>query len=208
MLAAEAVTVGYGRGETVIDAVDFAVEPGRLIGLHGESGSGKTTLVRTLAGLVTPRAGMVTLDGEPLARAPRGAVAVVFQSPRAATNPRFTLARIIGEPARIRGERDPDIGTLCAAVGLTPDLLDRRPHEVSDGQLQRACVARALAQRPRYLLCDEATAMLDAATTAAIMRLIMGRAADEGIGVLVVAHDQDLLEACCDRVAPIVPNAS
>ncbi|WP_280384207.1 ABC transporter ATP-binding protein [Nocardia wallacei] len=200
MLAAEGVTVGYGRGETVLDAVDFAVEPGRLVGLSGESGSGKTTLVRTLAGLVTPRSGTVILDGEPLGRAPRGAVAVVFQSPRTATNPRFTLGRIIGEPAEIRGDRKPDLRSLCAAVGLTPDLLGRRPHEVSDGQLQRACGARALVQRPRYLLCDEATAMLDAATTASIMRLIMNRAADEGIGVLVVAHDEDLLRACCDRV--------
>ncbi|WP_306361224.1 ABC transporter ATP-binding protein [Nocardia sp. CC227C] len=203
MLEATAVTAGYRRGDAVLDAVDFTVAPGEVVGLAGASGSGKTTLVRVLAGLVTPRSGVVTLDGRALARGPRGAIGVVFQSPRTAADPRFTLARIIGEPARIRGERNPDVTALAGAVGLTPDLLERRPHEVSDGQLQRACVARALAQRPRYLLCDEATAMLDAATTAAVVRLLMDRAAADGIGVLVVSHDGELLDACCTRVATI-----
>ncbi len=81
-----------------------------------------------------------------------------------------------------------------------PILLSRRPHQVSDGQLQRACLARLLAQQPKYLICDEATAMLDAATTAALIRLIESRATETGVGVLLISHDRELLGACCDVV--------
>ncbi|WP_336080863.1 ABC transporter ATP-binding protein [Nocardia sp. SSK8] len=201
MLAADAVTVGYEPGAPVVRGVDLRVEPGEVVGITGDSGSGKTTLARALAGLLTPSAGRITCDGQPLRRQ-RGAVAMVFQSPRAATNPQFTLGRIIAEPAVIRRAPGPDLPTLAAEVGLTPDLLDRRPHALSDGQLQRACVARALAQQPRYLVLDEATAMLDAATTASVVRLIMERAA-AGLGVVLISHDHALLEIACTRVTTL-----
>lgn len=198
MLTATRLCLDYGAGESVVEGVDLTLAPGEIVGLSGESGSGKTTLVRALAGLIAPRAGAVTLDGRPVD--PRRAdIAVVFQSPRTATNPRLTLASIIAEPLRIRRERA-DLTALAREVGLTPDLLTRRPHEVSDGQLQRACVARALAQRPRYLLCDEPTAMLDAATTAAIARLLTTRATTGDLGLLLVSHDRPLLDACHARV--------
>lgn len=201
MLIAEAVNAGYRAGEPVLRGVDLRVAPGEIVGISGDSGSGKTTLARVLAGLLTPSAGRVTLDGKPL-REQRGAVAMVFQNPRAAANPHFTLAQIIAEPARIRRAPAPDLTAAIAAVGLAPDLLDRRPHALSDGQLQRACVARALAQRPRYLILDEATAMLDAATTATVIRLIMSEAAT-GLGVLLISHDQPLLTAACTRTTTV-----
>ncbi|MFC9474321.1 ABC transporter ATP-binding protein [Nocardia sp. NPDC056952] len=198
MLIADSMTAGYGS-ESVIRGVDLRITPGEIIGITGDSGSGKTTLARTMAGLLTPTSGTVTVDGQAPRRA-RGSIAMVFQSPRAATNPHFTLARIIAEPARIRGASVPDLTALATAVGLTPDLLDRHPHALSDGQLQRACLARALAQNPRYLILDEATAMLDAATTATIIRLVMTRA-DDNLGVLLISHDEPLLAAACTRVA-------
>ncbi len=198
MLAADAVTVGYDPATPVVREVDLRVAPGEIVGITGDSGSGKTTLARALAGLLTPTAGRITCDGKP-PRHQRGAVAMVFQSPRAATNPQLTLARIIAEPAVIRGGPTPDLPALAAEVGLTPDLLDRRPHALSDGQLQRACVARALAQRPRYLILDEATAMLDAATTATVIRLIMDRATT-GLGVVLISHDHALLDIACTWV--------
>ncbi|MFE5478911.1 ABC transporter ATP-binding protein [Nocardia sp. NPDC056541] len=197
MLIADSITAGYSS-ESVIRGVDLRITPGEIVGITGDSGSGKTTLARTMAGLLTPTSGTVTVDGQAPRRA-RGAIAMVFQSPRAATNPHFTLARIIAEPARIRGATVPDLAALATAVGLTPDLLDRRPHALSDGQLQRACLARALAQNPRYLILDEATAMLDAATTATIIRLVMTRA-DDNLGVLLISHDEPLLAAACTRI--------
>ncbi|MGW5450991.1 ABC transporter ATP-binding protein [Nocardia sp. NPDC003979] len=194
VLIAESITVGYGS--PVLEDVTLTISPGEIVGLGGESGSGKTTLAATLAGLRTPDAGRVTVDGVSPRRA-RGITAMVFQSPRAATNPHFTVAQIIAEPARIH-RRPIDIPALATAVGLTPDLLDRRPHTLSEGQLQRACLARALAQNPRYLLLDEPTAMLDAATTAAVIRLVVEHATT--LGVLLISHDPALLEVACTRV--------
>ncbi|MFD3746202.1 ABC transporter ATP-binding protein [Nocardia sp. NPDC058633] len=199
MLIADSVTAGYRAGRSVIHEVDLRVAPGEIVGITGDSGSGKSTLARTMSGLLRPTAGAVTVDGQ-APRKVRGAVAMVFQSPRAATNPHFTVARIITEPARIRRTPLPDLAALATAVGLTPDLLDRRPHALSDGQLQRACLARALAQQPRYLILDEATAMLDAATTAGIIGLVTARATDD-LGVLLISHDEALLDVACTRIA-------
>ncbi|MES4831614.1 ATP-binding cassette domain-containing protein, partial [Streptomyces anthocyanicus] len=91
------------------------------------------------------------------------------------------------------------VAELSATVGLTADLLTRRPHEVSDGQLQRACLARALVLRPRWLVCDEMTAMLDASTTAALVRVVEDYRAATGAGLLAVGHDRVLLDRWCDR---------
>ncbi|MFC4125374.1 ABC transporter ATP-binding protein [Nocardia rhizosphaerae] len=201
MLIADAVTTGYHPDTPVLRDIGLRIAPGEIVGVTGDSGSGKTTLARTLAGLLTPSSGHVTVDGRS-PRAARGDIAMVFQNPRAATNPHFTLAEIITEPAKIRRLPPPDLAALTAAVGLTPDLLDRRPHALSDGQLQRACVARALTQSPRYLILDEPTAMLDAATTATITHLITTRAPDT-FGVVLITHDHALLEATCTRIATV-----
>ncbi|MFE4499295.1 ABC transporter ATP-binding protein [Rhodococcus sp. NPDC056743] len=205
-LRAVDVTGGYERGRPVLEKVSLEIPAGGVVGLTGPSGTGKSTLARILASLDAPWSGEVQIDGSPVGgtkfgvpAALRGAVSMLFQSPRAATDPRYTLARIIGQPADIAG-RAVDIEELAAEVGLTADLLTRRPHQVSDGQLQRAALARSLAQQPRYLICDEATAMLDAATTSTLVRLIERRATDHGIGVLLISHDRDLLDACCADV--------
>ena len=202
MLSATGLVAGYGRGRRVLDGVSVTVEPGRTIGVLGPSGCGKSTLIRVLALLHEPDAGRISVDGEPVRRfryaAPAGLrrrIGVVFQHPRASVDPRYTLHRIVAAhlPA---GAAPEEADRLAELVGLTPDLLRRRPHEVSDGQLQRACLARALGSSPRYLLCDEMTAMLDASTAAALVQLIRAR---RDLGVLMVSHDADLLDACCDE---------
>lgn len=132
----------------------------------------------------------------------RTAVGVVFQQPRLSADPRLTLRDLVAEPLRATGRRaevDRVVPQLTQRVGLGADLLARRPHEVSDGRLQRACLARALVLRPRWLVCDEMTVMLDASTTAALVAVVEEYRAGTGAGLLAVGHDPVLLGRWCDR---------
>ncbi|WP_031035733.1 ABC transporter ATP-binding protein [Streptomyces sp. NRRL F-5650] len=209
MLELCAVTAGYDRKAPVFRDVSLSVAPGEAVGLLGASGCGKSTLARVAALLHRPDAGTLVLDGTPVRRwrhrAPRDrrtAVGVVFQQARLSADPRLTLADLVAEPLRATGRReeaDRRVAELADTVGLTTDLLTRRPHEVSDGQLQRACLARALVLRPRWLVCDEMTAMLDASTTAALVRVVEDYRAVTGAGLLAVGHDRVLLDRWCDR---------
>ncbi|MET9444300.1 ATP-binding cassette domain-containing protein [Streptomyces sp. NPDC006610] len=209
MLELRAITAGYDRRAPVFRDVSLTVAPGEAVGLLGPSGCGKSTLARVAALLHRPDSGTVVLDGVPVRRwrhrAPREqrtAFGVVFQQPRLSADPRLPLADLIAEPLRATGRRAEAaarVAELATAVGLTGDLLHRRPHEVSDGQLQRACLARALALRPRWLICDEMTAMLDASTTAALVAAVEDYRATTGAGLLAVGHDRTLLHRWCDR---------
>ncbi|WP_381790848.1 ABC transporter ATP-binding protein [Streptomyces niveus] len=209
MLELLGITAGYEHGAPVVRGASVTVAPGESVGLLGPSGCGKSTLARVAALLHRPDAGTVTLDGERVTgwrhRAPkarRTAIGVVFQQPRLSADPRLRLRDLIAEPLRANGRRDEAadrVGELASTVGLTDDLLGRRPHEVSDGQLQRACLARALVLRPRWLVCDEMTAMLDASTTAALVTVVEEYRRAQGAGLLAVGHDRVLLERWCDR---------
>ncbi|MGQ5596449.1 ABC transporter ATP-binding protein [Streptomyces sp. ESR1.13] len=209
MLELRSITAGYDRKVPVFRDVSLSVAPGQAVGLLGPSGCGKSTLARVAALLHRPDSGTLLLDGTPVRRwrhrAPRDrrtAVGVIFQQARLSADPRLTLADLVAEPLRATGRREEAAGRvaeLAGAVGLTTDLLTRRPHEVSDGQLQRACLARALVLRPRWLVCDEMTAMLDASTTAALVRVVEDYRAATGAGLLAVGHDRVLLDRWCDR---------
>lgn len=210
-LTAEGVVFRHGH-ETVLDGVGLTLEPGQILGLTGPSGSGKTTLARVLTGLRVPDAGHVRVDGRPVdTRRGRmeGRVGLLHQSPGSATDPRMSLRRIIAEPLSSRGrgrggreEAAARVSELAARAGLTEDLLDRYGRQVSVGQLQRACVARALAASPGYLVCDEPTAMLDAVSTAGVADLLSSLARG-GTGLLVISHDHALLHAWAHRVRAI-----
>ncbi|UQE73662.1 ATP-binding cassette domain-containing protein [Gordonia sp. PP30] len=184
-------------GRTVLADIDCTVVPGAMTGILGPSGSGKTTLLRTLAGLQPISRGSLTYDGSP-SPAP-ASIALLAQSPRQACNPRWTVREIIAEPARVARTPPPEIAEIAARVGLSTGLLDRYPGQLSDGQLQRACVARVLVQEPSYLLCDEPTAMLDPVATRAIIGLIDGLV-DAGVGAALVSHDHRLVRARCASV--------
>ncbi|MGW3950168.1 ABC transporter ATP-binding protein [Streptomyces sp. NPDC004752] len=209
MLELHDITAGYDKNAPVVRNATLAIAPGEAVGLLGPSGCGKSTLARVAALLHRPEAGTVTLDGEPVRgwrhrapRAQRTAFGVVFQQPRLSADPRLRLTDLIAEPLRAGGrtaEIHDRLAELAPAVGLTPDLLDRRPHEVSDGQLQRACLARALILRPRWLICDEMTAMLDASTAAVLVAAVEDYRAATGAGMIAVGHDQMLLDRWCDR---------
>lgn len=209
MLELRSITAGYDRRSPVVRGVSLTLADGEAVGLLGPSGCGKSTLARVAALLHRPDAGQVVLDGEVARgwrhrapRAQRTAYGVVFQQPRLSADPRLRLADLIAEPLRATGqggEVGPRTAELAHRVGLGEDLLVRRPHEVSDGQLQRACLARALALRPRWLICDEMTAMLDASTTAALVHVVEEYRRESGAGLLAVGHDRALLTRWCDR---------
>ncbi|WP_373299289.1 ATP-binding cassette domain-containing protein [Streptomyces phaeofaciens] len=214
-LAEDPVRGARARGSSertpVARDVSLTITPGEAVGLLGPSGCGKSTLARVAALLHRPDSGTLVLEGTPVRRwrhrAPREqrtAVGIVFQQPRLSADPRLRLHDLIAEPLRATGRREavPDrVPELAEAVGLTPDLLSRRPHEVSDGQLQRACLARALVLRPRWLVCDEMTAMLDASTTAALVTVVEDYRRTTGAGLLAVGNDRVLLRRWCDRTA-------
>ncbi|WNO70923.1 ABC transporter ATP-binding protein [Streptomyces sp. AM8-1-1] len=209
MFELQEITAGYDRGRPVVRDASLTLAPGAAVGLLGPSGCGKSTLARVAALLHRPYGGRVVIDGEPARgwrhtapRAQRTAIGVVFQQPRLSADPRLPLRDLIAEPLRATGRRDEAVrrtGELADRVGLTGELLGRRPHEVSDGQLQRACVARALVLDPRWLICDEMTAMLDASTTAALVAVVEDYRREQGAGLLAVGHDRTLLERWCDR---------
>ncbi|WP_380165025.1 ABC transporter ATP-binding protein [Jannaschia sp. R86511] len=212
-LRVRGVDARYGRGPLVLQGVDLDAAGGETVGVCGPSGSGKSTLARVLALLHEPAAGTVAVDGTDAVRwglrAParlRRRTGVVFQSPRASVDPRQDLRAVVAEPLLLapRGERVPDVAArvseLAASVGLAEALLDRRPHQVSDGQLQRACLARAVSTDPAVLVCDEMTAMLDASSTARLVGEVRSWQARSGAAVVAVSHDAALLRRWADRL--------
>lgn len=209
MIEARGLVVAYGD-HVVLRDFDLTVEPGAALGVTGPSGCGKSTAARVVALLQPPAAGTVTIDGTRVGgwrfraqRALRQAVGVVFQNPRLSVDPRLTLFDVVAEPLRASKRDDeaaPRVAELASTVELTDELLGRRAHEVSDGQLQRACLARALVLSPRYLVCDEMTSMLDASTQARLVGVVERYRQDTGAGVLAISHDVTLLGRWCDRV--------
>ncbi|ATD72533.1 MULTISPECIES: ABC transporter ATP-binding protein [Gordonia] len=196
-LLGHGLTARFGSRE-VFTGVDVSVDAGSVLGIVGQSGSGKTTLLRILAGLTAPAAGTVEQRGVELRP---GTIGLIAQHPRLVTNPRWTLRRIVAEPATI-ARRNCDIEAVAGRVGLDPALLDRFPSQVSDGQLQRACVGRLLVQAPRFVLCDEPTAMLDPLSARAVIGLLQALV-DDGAGMVLVSHQRRLVDARCRDVVDL-----
>ena len=214
MLSAHEIQRTYGRGRHRVEAragASVDLRPGQRLAVVGRSGSGKSTLARVLALLEQPDAGRVTLDGEHVTRfgvrtprAQRRAVQLIWQSPRQASDDRLRIHELILEPliasgiGATRAEREAVAAHWIERTGIVPELLDRYPHEVSDGQLQRACLARALVLQPRYLICDEITSMLDVSTQAALLDVIAQEQRERDLGVLLITHDRVLANHWCD----------
>ncbi len=204
----------FGKKKTLkaVDGVSFDLYAGETFGLVGESGCGKTTVGRTIVRLYAPTSGQILFGGTDIAplsekevQPYRNRMQMIFQDPYASLNPRMTVSSIIGEPLRYQRvpqkEIDARVRELVDRVGLKPDHLNRYPHEFSGGQRQRIGIARALAGKPEFIVCDEPISALDVSIQAQIINMLEELQEQLGITYLFVSHDLSMVRHISHRVA-------
>lgn len=212
LLSVSTVSHQYARSAWVLNDVTMSLKAGETVALLGRSGCGKSTLARLLVGLESPSQGDVFWQGESLSqlnragqKAFRREIQMVFQDAISAVNPRKTVGEILREPMRhllslSKNEQLARARELLQAVELDDALLNQRPPQLSGGQLQRVCLARALAVEPRLLILDEAVSNLDLVLQANVIRLLKKLQQQFGTACLFITHDLRLVERFCDRV--------
>ena len=195
-----------------VDGVSFDVREGETLGLVGESGCGKSTTARAVLNLITPTSGEVEFDGQRIDRLSRRQMMpirrdlqMIFQDPYASLNPRMTVGDIVAEPMKIfrlqaARDRKLEVVRLLDLVGLNPRFLNRYPHEFSGGQRQRIGIARALAVRPRLIVCDEPVSALDVSIQAQVINLLMDLQQELNLAYLFIAHDLSVIRHISHRV--------
>lgn len=216
-LQAKGICFGYS-GKQVLRDFNLTIEPGERVALRAPSGTGKTTLCCILAGYLQPASGTVLADGAPLPRSGASPVQLVAQHPERMMDPaipiRRSLAEATTEPedaqALASWEEKGDgieggsmVPRLLESLGVQREWLERFPVELSGGELQRCCIARALMARPRYLICDEISTMLDAATQACLWRFLVDHAQINGVGMVLVTHSDALLDHIATRIVEL-----
>lgn len=202
--------VGYIKA---VDGVSFAVRHATAFGLVGESGCGKTTVARSILRLVPATAGKVTFDNTDVFAAAgsqlrdiRSSVSLIFQDPFGSLNPRMTIGSIVGDPLKVHkkmtgADLAEHVCRILAKVGLSPDAVNRYPHEFSGGQRQRIGIARALVCQPKLVICDEPVSALDVSIQSQILNLLKDLQQDFSLTYLFIAHDLAVVQFACDVVA-------
>ncbi len=194
-LEARDICFGY-ENKLLMQGLNFVVQPSERVALSAPSGFGKTTLCRILAGYLSPQAGGVFVDGKPLGHCGISPVQLIGQHPERMLDPRLRMEATLKEAGPLR----PD---LYEALGIRKVWMRRYPHELSGGELQRFCIARALSVDPRYLVCDEISTMLDAATQAQLWRFLLEWCEDKQAGLVFVSHSEALVNRIATRVVTL-----
>ena len=196
-----------------VNDVSLDIEEGKTLGLVGESGSGKTTLGKTILRLLQPTEGKITYKGTDITslnnkslRDFRREMQIIFQNPYGSLNPRMSVESIVSEGIIIhrllkKNEIRDYVVKLLAQVGLSSDILDRYPHEFSGGQRQRIAIARAIALKPKFIVCDEPVSALDVSVQAQIINLLEDLRSEWGLTYLFISHDLRVVNHISDRVA-------
>lgn len=192
-LEAKNVYFKYERKQPwILENRSVKIEKGERLAIFAPSGYGKTTLAMMLAGYLEPSKGEILLDGKPLPKNGVCPVQLIYQHPEKAINPRWRLKRVLEESGELRED-------VLAAFGIENAWLNRFPRELSGGELQRFCVARALMSGADYLICDEISTMLDVITQAQIWRVVLAEAEKRNMGIIAVTHNKHLAERIATR---------
>jgi peptide/nickel transport system ATP-binding protein len=217
MLKAENISKSYfsggrkGKEHSVLAQISLEIEKGRVLGIIGDSGSGKTTLGKIVAGIERPAQGRIVYNGEELSQLSRAQRAVfrrrvqmLFQDPEGALNPLKRVAKLLDEVCRLTGmtesTRKERIGEMIETVGLSGEVLDRYPSQLSGGQNQRVALARILLLEPQLIVLDEPTSSLDVSMQAQILKLLKYLQETRDLAYLFISHDRDVIDFMCDRV--------
>jgi len=200
--------------KTVLNDVSLSLEQGKCLGIIGESGSGKSTLGRIITGIEKADSGVVEFEGKNIHQKEnkdaKNDISVVFQNYVSSVNPRFSVAQIIAEPLIISSQVnknkidkkkiDEEVEKLIKIVGLSEEFLERFPNELSGGQLQRVCIARAIVTKPKFILLDEAVSSLDVSTQVEILDLLQKLKKEYNLSYIFITHDLLTITYICDSV--------
>ena len=214
ILSVKNVTASYGNGAVkVLKDVSVDIHPGQTLAVVGESGSGKSTLARAITGLLPPQSGEIVFDGRKLSnklsdrtKEDLRQLQMIYQMADVAMNPRHTVGTIIGRPLTfyfgLRGaERDRRVKELLEEIEMGKGFADRYPAELSGGQKQRVCIARALAAKPKLIICDEVTSALDPLVANGILKLLLDLQRIEQVAYLFITHDIATVKSIADSIA-------
>ncbi len=194
MLEAKNIHYTYpSSSEPVLKDISISIQPGQVVGLYGPSGKGKTTLARILAGYIVPNRGQILVNGESMPEKGYNPVQLLQQHSELAVNPRWKVKDILSESS-------PPNNKLTTALHIKESWLQRYPHELSGGEIQRICVARALGSETRYFIADETTSMLDAIAQVQIWKVLLAAVEKNKLGILAISHDHALLKQVCGTI--------
>jgi peptide/nickel transport system ATP-binding protein len=217
MLKAENISKSYlargrkGKKHSVLARVSLEIEKGKVLGIIGDSGSGKTTLGKIVAGVERPTEGRIMFDGEELSQRSREQrssfrrkVQMLFQDPEGSLNPLKQVAKLLDEVCRLTGmtesTRKERTGEMIETVGLSEEILERYPSQLSGGQNQRIALARILILEPQIIVLDEPTSSLDVSVQAQILNLLKNLQETKELAYLFISHDRDVIDYMCDRI--------